>query len=198
MDTLLRLIGFLSIPLVAVSCFLMVRGLGSEYRLRVRGLVITAAFAVAVLWLFNAVLDVEMSSTSWALGFVGAVAGVFVGRATRLRVAGDDVFAQRTPWAVAAWLLCFGYAQLAVLGLLPGAYEGGLDAMFLATGVAVGTSVSLALRRSQTAAVAGEVGSTAAPATCPHCGRPNSTTSHFCGRCGWRVVNRGDNEEVTA
>ena len=197
MDTLLRLIGFLSIPLVAVSVFVMVRGMGSEYRLRVRGLVVTAGFAVAVLWLFHTVLDVETSSTSWALAFVGVVAGAFVGRATPLRVAAGVVFARRTPWGVGAWLLCFSYAQLAVLGVLPGEYEGGLDAMFLATGVAVGTSLSLAVRRSQVATATDDVEASATQGICAHCGRPNPGAALFCGHCGWRVVRRSDRNEVT-
>lgn len=196
MDTFLRLIGFCSILLVAVSAFVMVRGLGSEHRLRVRGLVITAAFAVAVAWLFHMVLDVETSSTSWALAFVGAAAGAFVGRATPVRVAGGEVFARRTPWGIGAWLLCFGYAQLAVLGVLPGEYEGGLDAMFLATGVAVGTSLVLALRRSQAAAAA-DVAASATLGTCAHCGRANPGAARFCSHCGWRVVPRGNRVEVT-
>ena len=197
MDTFLRLVGYVSILLVAVSVFILVRSLGSDYRLRVRGLVMTAAFAVAVLGLFHVVLDVETPWTAWALAIVGVVAGAVVGRATPLRVAGDEVFARLTPWSASAWLLCFGYAQLAVLGVLPGEYEGGLDAMFLATGVAVGTSVSLALRRSQVASAPGDVVS-ATGGVCAHCGRPNPDEAGFCGHCGWRVVQRGGrNEAVT-
>jgi len=182
MDTFLRLVGYVSILLVAVSVFILVRSLGSDYRLRVRGLVMTAAFAVAVLGLFHVVLDVETPWTAWALAIVGVVAGAVVGRATPLRVAGDEVFARRTPWSASAWLLCFGYAQLAVLGVLPGEYEGGLDAMFLATGVA---------------SAPGDVVS-ATGGVCAHCGRPNPDEAGFCGHCGWRVVQRGGrNEAVT-
>lgn len=198
MDALLRLIGFLSIPLVAVSVFIMVRGMGSEYRLRMRGLVMTAGFAVAVLWLFRTALDVEPTWTAWALAVAGVVAGAVVGRATPLRVAGGEVFAQRTPWSVGAWLLCFGYAQLAVLGVLPGEYEGGLEVMLLATGVAVGTSVSLAVRRSQARAATADAVASATGGICAHCGRPNPDMARFCSHCGWHVVRRGDRNEATA
>lgn len=197
MDTFLRIVGFASVPLVAASVFIMIRQLGSEYRLRVRSLVLTAAFSIAVLWLFNAVLDVATQWTAWALAAGGVVAGIVVGRITPLRAARDEVFAQRTLWAVGAWLLCFGYAQLAVLGALPGALRGGLDAMFLATGIAVGTSVSLVLRRS-TVAAKGQTAASGTHEACANCSRPNPTGAQFCSQCGWHVVQRDERDEVSS
>jgi hypothetical protein len=188
MVTVLRVLGFLSIPLVALSVFVVVRHLGEQYRLRTRDLVLTGAVSVAILVLYSVVLDVETSTAQWALGAAGLVVGVVVGRATPMHRRGDHVHAQRTWWTLAMWFVGFAVAQLAVLGALPGGREGGLGAIFVATGLSVGSTLTLALRRSKLAATPATETEPSSDVTCAHCGVPNRPSVRFCSHCGWRVL----------
>ena len=198
MDTLLRLVGYLSVPLVVLSVWVIVRGLGTEYRLRIRDLSVTVLFSVAVLVLFVVVLDVDTPGWAWGLAIAGFLAGALVGRATAVRAIDGEMLARRSAWACGAWLVGFAYAQLAVLGALPGGSEAGLGAMFLATGIAVGTSVSMGLRRSQVIAAASAAGKPASEATaaCAHCGRRNLVAARFCGECGWHLIQQEAQDSV--
>lgn len=189
MVTVLRLVGFLSIPLVAVSVFVVVRRVGEQFRLRTRDLAITFVVSVAVLALFWIALDVEMSATEWGLGAVGLVAGAVLGRLPPMHRRGDDVYARRTWWSLVLWFVGFAVAQLAVLGALPGGQAAGLGAIVAATGLTVGSTLTLALRRSRLAAAApsAETGPTSG-VECAHCGALNPVSIHFCSNCGWRVL----------
>ena len=197
MDTVLRFVGFLSIPLVALSVFLMVRQLGRDRPLRDRDLLLSLLFSVGVLVLFILLLDAEASAIEWLLGALGFAVGALVGRATPLRAVAGEVYARGTPWAFGVWVIGFGYAQLAVLGVIPGGDESGLSAMFLATGVSIGTVVATTIRRSRLAtSAAGQSASAAAGSVCPNCGSPTACTGHFCGRCGWTIVLRATESEA--
>lgn len=191
MSSLLRVVGYLSVAAVAFSVFVMIRSLGSEYRLRSRDLVVAAGFSTAFLALYAWLLDVATSGWTWALLVAGLVIGFAAGRITALRVVGEDVYARRSLWLVGPWVLGFAYAQLAVLGALPGGSDTGLRAMFLATGVTVGVSVSMGVRRAQVLEAAASHPSTdetPGVENCPHCSKPIPPAAQFCGDCGWRVV----------
>jgi ribosomal protein L40E len=199
MDMLLRLVGILSILLVAWSVFVLVRHLGAEARVRGRGLVVTLLVSIAILLLFAWVLDAGTSAGEWALGAAGVAAGVGVALLTPMRRVGGEVYARRTGWAFAAWVVGFAFAQLAVLGVVPGGQEGGLAAMFLATGLSVGTALTMGIRRTRLATAPGEgMAGTATGGFCAHCGTANPGSVRFCNRCGWRVLLRTRAKEVVS
>jgi hypothetical protein len=180
MNTFLAAVGYLSIAAVGVSVYRMVMTLSRERRLRPRDLGLAAAFSVALLVVFVAVLDVEAAGTSWLLLAAGAVAGIAVVRTAEMRAVGGEVLVKRSHWFLVVWAVGFAYAQLALLGLAPGGPASGLGAMFFATGATLGSSVTMLYRRGR------ELGTGAG--TCPHCGTSTHAGAPRCHGCGWRIV----------
>ncbi len=182
MNTFWTLIGYVSIALVALSAWSMVRSLGTDRPLTSRSLLLTMAFAVSALVLFDWFIPGSPDAWAWILGVVGLAGGVLVSRATRLSVAGGEVVGRPSPWIVVQWAALFAVAELAAMGVVFDSAGSGVGALFLGTGVAVGSSAML-LRRRQVLARHAAAGAT----TCPHCHTVLPVGADRCGQCQWQV-----------
>ena len=186
MDTVFLIIGYLSIPLVLVAVFMMISTLKKVQLVRSRQLLITIAISIAVLLLYEWVLDAERSSWSVLLALGGAVIGGWVATTADLRVVDGDVYATRSHWYLWLWALTFSFAQLTALGVVSADVATGLASMYLATGVAVGLNLVL---WNQRLVLLNRVKAAGDSATaCPSCGTPNGPAATVCAGCHLHLV----------
>jgi hypothetical protein len=145
---LLKLIGFLSIPLVALSVFLMIRSIGRATRITSRGLLIQLGTAPVFLLVYSLILGVSVA-LKWAIPLVilGAGVGGFWGFNTLLTVRGSDVFGTRSIWYLVLWGASFALTQLMALTATDGVTAGGMTTMCFSMGTALGMNGGLLIRR---------------------------------------------------
>jgi len=156
---LFKLIGFLSIPLVAFSIFLMIRSIGKARRITARSLLIQMGTAPLFLLFYSLVLGVSVAF-KWAVPLValGAGLGGLWGFNTALSLRGADVVGTRSIWYLVLWGVSFTLTQLLALFATDGMTAGGLATMCFSMGTAVGMNGCLLLRHRQLLSVAAEGG----------------------------------------
>jgi membrane protein CcdC involved in cytochrome C biogenesis/predicted nucleic acid-binding Zn ribbon protein len=184
LDTVLMIAGYISVPLVLLSVFAMVRTIGKPRPLVASGLVLQVILSAAFLVLYRFLLDIgEPTTLSLALLAAGLAGGAFQGFTTKLDVSGDRVMAKRSVFYLVIWGLSFSATQLlAMLGQNTiAAY--GLSSVYLATGIAVGMNGTLLARRMMVSA-SGHPAGIRAVSACPACGSANAPGRKFCGACG--------------
>lgn len=153
---LFKLIGFLSIPLVVLSIFLMIRSIGKARRITSRSLLIQMGTAPAFLIIYSLALGIGVA-LKWAVPLVllGAGVGGFWGLNTALSLRGSEVVGTRSIWYLVLWAVSFTLTQALALLATDGMTAGGLATMCFSTGTAVGMNGGLLLRhRSLVASVA--------------------------------------------
>ena len=156
---LLRIVAILSIPLIIFSVYLMVKSIGRARRVTERSLLIQLCTSPAILLIYAVFLGVTIA-LKWAIpiGLLGLGIGGITASSTALTLKGTNVYGTRSTWYVLLWGASFALTQFLVVFASSGLVAGGLATMCFSTGVAVGTNVSLLLRRRQllTTGVGGE------------------------------------------
>ena len=146
---LLKLVGFLSIPVVVFSVFLMVKSIGRRRKIGQRGLLIQLGLSPTFLIVYALLLGLGVAM-KWAIPLIllGLGLGLFWGQGTRLDVRGGETYGTRSIWYLVAWGASFAITQFLVLFASEGAAAGGLAVMVFSTSAAVGMNGLLLLRRS--------------------------------------------------
>ena len=145
---LFKLIGLLSILLVILSIFLMIRSIGKARRITARSLLIQMGTAPAFLLVYSLVLGVSVAF-KWAIPLVilGVGVGGLWGFNTALSLRGKNVFGTRSIWYLVLWGVSFTLTQLLALAATEGLVAGGLATMCFSMGTALGMNGGLLLRR---------------------------------------------------
>jgi len=165
-----RILSLLSIPLVLLSFYGMIRQMRKELPFRlftpIIGLIMSPlSLVINVIFLrraFSAFLGPALLITG--LGF-----GLAWGQATRLYVKGPSIVGKRSVLHIVFWAVSYAITQI-LATFAPALWvAGGLTAMFFSTGSGLGTNLNLLIRqlrlRSQTTPMPSEVGMPQPPAS---------------------------------
>ena len=146
---LFKLVGFLSIPIVAFSMFLMIKSIGRRRRIGQRNLLIQLGLSPTFLIVYALLLGLSVSP-KWAIPLIimGLGIGLFWGNSTQLDARGGEIYGTRSIWYLLMWGLSFILTQVLVLFATEGLAAGGLAVMVFSTSAAVGMNGLLLLRRS--------------------------------------------------
>jgi len=186
MDMLFKIIGFLSIPLLIFSIFMMVRSLKKERTITIRSLLLQVVISIVMLIIYSALLNIAAPTAwSWALIAVGLLVGGLQSRTTALTVQGDRVLGKRAVWFLVVWGAAFTITQLLALFARGGMASYGLLTIYFATGLSIGANLGLFLRRQQ---VLSRGGTPSATPACPGCGAQIQPGISFCTSCGAELV----------
>jgi len=179
MEVFLKVLGYLSIPLLLLSVIFMIRSLRRDRRLRSRSLLIPIFISIVFLIVYNSLLGVSPPTIlSFILMILGLAFGSLWGRTTHLTMREGMVYGRRSVWYLVIWALSIGITQLMALTVSSAAVAYGLSTIYFTTGLAVGTNSSLLFRRSR-------LGPASVPEiTWPNCGTINGGTRKFCMQCG--------------
>jgi hypothetical protein len=183
-EILLRIIGWLSIPLLIFSVWMMIRSLKKERTITIPSLVLQIAISVVVLILYVVLLKVSPpTGWSWALIAIGLIIGFLQSRTTSMRVDRGKVLGKRSTWFLVVWAITFSITQLLALVGQGIAASYGLLTVYLATGLSIGVNISLMLARQRALARAGSE-----TVSCPNCGRNIPDGMKFCTSCGAQLT----------
>ena len=180
MEVFLKIIGYLSIPLVLLSVFVMIRSLRRDQRLTSRSLITQMLVSLVFIIAYALLLRVSVSlALSTPLLVLGLILGVLWNRTTHLRLQKGEVFGRRSIWYLVIWGLSFSITQLMALTASAEIVSYGLSTVYFSTGLAIGTNGSLLFRRWRLI-------SSGAPVeiSCPACGTVNIRVRNFCTQCG--------------
>jgi hypothetical protein len=148
----MRLIGWLSIPLLVLAVLIMIRSIKRQNRLRMRALVIPLVTTLFVPLVYVAILG----TTPWYLGIllfiVGLGIGVIWANTTVLELRDGEVFGARSVGYIIVWGFTFVLSQTLALTAGTLLVGFGLSTIFLSMGIALGTNGNLIYRRSAVAA----------------------------------------------
>ena len=120
---------------------------------------------------------------SYGLMCAGIIFGSFWSRATKLSVREGTVYGKRSIWYMVIWVLSIVTTQTLAMTATQELVAYGLSTIYLTTGIAIGTNLSLLFqqRRLVTVNLYGDI-------TCPNCGTINSRSLKFCTQCGQALV----------
>lgn len=189
MALVFRVIGYLSLLILLISFYFMVRTLRRGRKVTRRSLIIPILMSVLFLVVYGAVLNhPEPSVLSALLMALGLVFGVIWSRATTLTARGTDVYGRRSVGYVVIWGLSIAVTQAATL-MAPSWAAYGMSTIYFSTGLAMGTNASLLIKRSrllsdhsQGRLVAGA--GQAVLSRCKRCGEISESGQRFCVNCG--------------
>ncbi|MHB8868998.1 MAG: hypothetical protein ACYC6T_17610 [Thermoleophilia bacterium] len=146
----LPVIGWLTIPLLVLSVWLLVRTVKRESRLRLRSLVLPLATTVLVPIMYVAMLGTDPPTLlSGALLVVGLAIGVLWANTTTLTLRGREVYGVRSVAYLFVWGLTFVLSQALALGTGTEVLRYGLSTLYFSMGISLGTNGNLLFRRSQ-------------------------------------------------
>jgi len=145
---LFKVVGFLSIPLVVLSVFLLTRSIGRATRITSRGLIIQIGTVPVFLLVYSLLLGVSVA-LKWAIPLVmiGTGVGGFWGFNTVLTLRGNEVFGTRSIWYLVLWGVSFALTQLLALVGTDGMTASGMATMCFSMGTALGMNGGLLIRR---------------------------------------------------
>jgi hypothetical protein len=149
LTVLLKIVGFVSIPLVIVSVLMMVRSINRSHRITSRSLLLQLAISPTILVIYSLLLGVTVAF-KWAipLTLLGLGLGSIWGQTTNLRLRGSQAYGARSVWYLLLWCATYTATQLLALFATDGATAVALATMVFSTGTAVGMNANLLLRRS--------------------------------------------------
>jgi hypothetical protein len=183
-EIVLRIIGWLSIPLLIFSVWMMIRSLKKERNITIVSLSLQVAISVVVLILYVVLLRVSPPTVwSWALIAVGLLIGLLQSRTTSMHADQGKVLGKRSVWFLVVWAAAFSITQLLALVGRGTAASYGLLAVYLATGLSVGANCGLMIARQRVLAKA-----KSGAASCPNCGGSIPAGTRFCTNCGKQLV----------
>ena len=161
LTALFKLVAVLSIPLVILSVYMMVRSVGKARRITRRSLLIQLATSPALLVVYSLLLGISVA-VKWAVPLVmlGIGLGGFWGLSTVLAVRNGQVDGTRSVLYIWLWGATFVLTQLLAVFATDGATAGGLATMCFSMGAAVGMNGSLFVRHRAllSAAAEGSIG----------------------------------------
>lgn len=179
MELFLKIIGYLSIPLLILSVIFMIRSLRRDQRLTPRGLLIPLCTSIVLLIIYNSLLGVSPpTALSYILMFLGLIFGMLWSRTTHLTMRQGMAYGRRSVWYLIIWAFSIGITQLMALTVSSKFVAYGLSTIYFSTGLAVGTNGSLLFRRWRLVSVSVQ------KITCPNCGTINARMIKFCTQCG--------------
>jgi hypothetical protein len=197
----LRILAWLTIPLMALSIYMMIRAIKKPHVVKVSGLVlqaVTPLIMLAVYALFLGVRPIGWLSVVLLLGGVGI--GIARSRSTTFELKGDKVWGTRSGLYLIIWGVAFALTQTLVVWAPTSLAQYGYSTLYLGVGTALAVNLMLLFKRQQL--VAGNAASVAAPtpppaaapvpppaaspagAVCQHCGAPGAPGAAFCPSCG--------------
>ena len=184
MDVVFKIIGWLSIPLLIFSVWMMIRTLKKERTITILRLLLQVAIGMVMLIVYVVFLKVSPPTTwSWGLIVVGLLIGLFQSRTTSMWVDQGKVLGKRSVWFLVVWAAAFSITQLLALMGQSVAASYGLLTVYLATGLSVGANFGLMIAR-QRVLVKARAGVTG----CPNCGRNIPVGTSFCTDCGAQLA----------
>lgn len=211
LDVVLRIIGALSVPLLVVSIFFMIKNLRRASPVRPKGLALQTLSPLLVFVVYALLLSLDPPKiASGALFVLGIGLGVASSLTTRLGLEAGEVIGRRSIWYLVAWAVTFSVTQLLAVFARAEHAAWGFATLYFSLGLTLGTNGTLLARRQRVLAgdepaaelapapaVAGPApppsptGAGAAPQPqwgCPGCGRPVDPGARFCTRCGVRLA----------
>jgi hypothetical protein len=153
-----RIIGVLSIPVVAFGLWMVVRQVRRPSRLRgwtpICGLVMAPIGMVLNIVILH---QAAPGASGWILGAAGLVFGVAWDRTTRIEWHDDRVIARRSALYVVLWALSYAITQI-LTALTDARWVSiGLATLCFATGTAIGMNLDLLWRWSRVRKVSSAV-----------------------------------------
>lgn len=181
MEVFLKILGYLSLVLLVVSVYFMVRSVGRQRRLSLRTLIVPLVSVILFLIIYSLILDISPPAIASAfLALAGLGVGIFWGRTTALSAKGTEVYGRRSAWYVVVWGISIAITQVLALLSTPSTVSWGLSTIYFSTGLAYGMNGYLLFRRWKVLS-----GRREGPQhTCPACGAKIKTGGKFCPGCG--------------
>lgn len=165
MDTVFRIIGYLSVPAVLIGIAVAIRSTLRERPLRSRTLLLLAGIGLVYLVSHDLLRGDEIvRPLGWAVAVAGILSGASWAERSRLRTVAEQVLAKGEAWYLAFWGLAVVVAQLSALGVLGEDQWPGIYAVYVTTGLIPGSNLALWFRLTQLRRKARTA------AFCPHCG----------------------------
>jgi hypothetical protein len=180
MEIVFQILGYLSIPMLLLSLFAMVKSLNRQRPIIPRGLLIQLGISIVFLVVYSLLLNVSPPTIlSYGLMGTGITFGSFWSRTTKLSIKKGAVYGKRSIWYMAIWVLSIAITQTLAMTSTQELVAYGLSTIYLTTGIAIGTNLRLLFqqRRLATVSINGSI-------TCPHCGIINNRSLKFCTQCG--------------
>ena len=182
MDAVLRIVGYLSLPVVLIGLAVAIWSTLRERPLRDRTLLLVSVTGVAYLVGHDLLRGEEVvRPLGWTLAGVGGAVGATWAERSRLRSVPGAVLAKGEAWYLVVWGLAVVIAQLSALGVLGEDQWPGVYAIYLTTGLIPGSNLTLWFRLFQIGRQARR-----AQTFCPHCG--GLVGSGRCASCGWQLL----------
>lgn len=193
MDSFLRIISLLSIPLTLFMFYMLARTVGKEQPARLRTYVL--GIVMPSLMMIVNLLFMLKAFIAWCPGIwmpiimIGIGFGYFWGRSSKLYKRGDILVIKRTVMHLGFWAVSYSITQLFSAVLPATIAAGGLATMFFSTGSSVGMNTNLILRQKKLDV---ELPTTQKNKTksvitvsCPNCKSPIHEKYKFCIHCGY-------------
>jgi hypothetical protein len=194
LSILLRFISLLSIPLVLVMFYGLVRSVGKEqlYRkqLYVKGIVMSSIMMfINLLFMIQTVFS--WCAVVWPLFLLGGLGvGYQWGKATKLYPKGDALFVKRSVTHLVLWAASYAFTHLLTMVFPSNIAAAGLAAMFFSTGSSIGVNANLVMRQKEGVPIqppSHTVQKRIGINPCPRCGKPVEPDHDFCMNCGFRL-----------
>ncbi len=147
-DIVLRLIGWLTIPLLIVAVLIMIRSIKRQNRLRLSALVIPLVTTLLVPLVYTVILGTAPWVLAVPLFLIGLGIGAIWANTTVLEMRDGEVFGARSVGYIIIWGFTFILSQLLALAAGTLLVGFGLSTIFLSMGIALGTNTNLLYRRS--------------------------------------------------
>ena len=153
MATVLRVVGYLSIPVLLISVGLTVRSIRREQAVAVtvRSSLIPMAFVAVMLFVYVVLLGVTTSgTTTWLPLIAGAVGGLWWNsKTTKLTLQDGRVLGAKTLWVLMPWAISMSLTQGLALAESSLTVPVGFTMMFAVSGLVFGENVGLLQRRAR-------------------------------------------------
>lgn len=190
----LKVLGVLTLPLIALSAVMMVRSVRKQQRMKIPGLVLQACSPLIVLMVYSLLLPLEPPGwLVWLLLIGGLALGIGTSRTVDVRMEGDALVSSRSPLFVIVWAATLLLTQ--TLAVVTNAALAGyaFATMYFAIGLALGLNVALIVRGKglkPVEAVSSAAARIAPPrVTCPTCGASVPANAAFCPACGTPITH---------
>jgi len=193
-----RGVSLLSIPLIGLTLFGLIRQMRKEQPLRIStplvGLVMAPATLLVNLIFLNQAFSIYLAP---ALLILGLGFGLTWGQTNRLYQRGETVVGKRSILHLVFWGISYAITQLLAVIAPLWLVAGGLAAMFFSTGSTLGTNLNLFVRllRFRRPFLQVPVPTPAGPPShstkkCSRCGAENLSNKRFCTQCGARLPDK--------